>query len=92
MYIYTIREAISAKNLPRAGLTVFIFEDLNGKIYAYLLDRRIEPRNIHVVEIHRDVDLKLALDKHLLHLQQYGEPPHYVLPAIEWLEKHYPRQ
>lgn len=71
---------------------LFIEENLNGEIYADMLQRSIEPRIVHELENQRDVHGNLSLQENLLHFQQDGAPPHYVVPVRDWLDDHYPNQ
>lgn len=71
---------------------LFINGNLNGEMYAEMLDTAIEPLIIREVENQRGANGNLALDEHLLHFQQDGAPPHYVRPVREWLDNHYPEQ
>lgn len=69
---------------------LFIDGNLTGEMYAEMLDTTIEPLIINEVENQATDDGTLVLNENLLHFQQDGAPPHYVLPVRQWLDAHYP--
>lgn len=71
---------------------LFINDNLNGQIYAEMLETTVEPLILTELENQRDENGNLVLDENLLHFQQDGAPPHYVLPVRQWLDNHYPDQ
>ena len=66
--------------------------NLNGDMYAEMLHRSIEPLIVRELENQRDIHGNLSLEERLLHFQQDGAPPHYVVAVRQWLDDHYPNQ
>lgn len=69
---------------------IFIDGNLNGALYAEMLETAIEPLIVQELENQMNLDGNPNLTEDLLHFQQDGAPPHYVRPVRQWLDDHYP--
>lgn len=71
---------------------LFINGNLNGDTYLEMLDTTIQPLIVEEIENQLDIDGNRNLNENLIHFQQDGAPPHYVLPVRQFLNDAFPGQ